>query len=92
VAHQLEDHGTVISFNSEPVYFRDSSSTLKYFVKFTFVFELRDTRLNGLKLDGYCLVSASVFALVNLSESSASNFLNELVILAYSKVHSIFKL
>lgn len=77
---ELHDHGFVVTFDSVPENVRDARTSAQQPIKLVFVFKLRELRPEWLKFDGTFIVCLNMTALVDLSKSTTSNFLNQLVL------------
>ena len=61
-AKEIEDHGVVVTFGSEPTNERNSDSTGKGFVDTSLIFELRMLGLDTLEFDGNLFTGDNVGA------------------------------
>jgi hypothetical protein len=68
-SEEVDNHGVVVTFGTEPANERDSNTTGKRLVDTGFIFELRVLSLDTFKLDGNFLAGDNVRACIERSVS-----------------------
>lgn len=72
-AKEIEHHGIVVTFGSEPANERNADASGERFVDSCFIFELRMLGLDGFEFDGDFFSRDDVSAQVDITKGTAAN-------------------
>ncbi len=88
-AEQVEDHGIVVTFRTEPANEGNADTASKGFVDASFVFQLRVLGLDGFELDGNFFARDDVGAQVNISKTTTADLPTDTVLVTNTQILQI---
>lgn len=83
---QIEDHGIVVTFGTEPTNKRDANTSSQGLVDTSLIFQLRMLGLDTFKFDGNFFSRDDIGAQIDVTKTSTSDFSADTVLVADPKI------